>query len=400
MSTESTTEKQPAVILVIGMAGSGKTTFLQRLNAHLHSKKQPPYILNLDPAVRNVPYGANIDIRDTVDYREVMKQYNLGPNGGILTSLNLFTTKFDQVLGLVNKRAASVDHILLDTPGQIEIFTWSASGSIITDALASQYPTMIAYIIDTPRTQSPATFMSNMLYACSILYKTKLPMVLVFNKCDVEMPEDEEGRGGFEKVKEWMSDWESFQAALREDEETLGGTGGTGGSGYMNSLINSMSLMLEEFYRHLDVVGVSAVTGQGFNDFLEAVQNKVEEYNKEYKPELEALMKERESKKEKSKENSLARLMKDMKMDRSGITSAPQEGGLAETISDVEDNDEDVDEDDVYDGQLGDEDLVPDISGPGVGMKHDERWGQSSGQGARGGRGKDFSKEILEAMQR
>lgn len=57
-------------------------------------------------------------------------------------------------------------HIILDTPGQIEIFTWSASGAIITDAVASSFPTVVAYIIDTPRTTAPATFMSNMLYAC------------------------------------------------------------------------------------------------------------------------------------------------------------------------------------------------------------------------------------------
>ena len=37
-----------------------------------------------------------------------MIRYNLGPNGGILTALNLFTTKFDQVLGLVEKRADTV----------------------------------------------------------------------------------------------------------------------------------------------------------------------------------------------------------------------------------------------------------------------------------------------------
>lgn len=38
-------------------------------------------------------------------------RYNLGPNGGILTALNLFTTKFDQVLGLIEKRAASVEFV-------------------------------------------------------------------------------------------------------------------------------------------------------------------------------------------------------------------------------------------------------------------------------------------------
>ena len=114
----------------------------------------------------------------------VPQRYNLGPNGAILTALNLFTTKFDQVLDLVEKRAESVEcarlsfagcsigltpppsYVIVDTPGQIEIFTWSASGAIITDAVASALPTVIAYIVDTPRAVAPATFMSNMLYAC------------------------------------------------------------------------------------------------------------------------------------------------------------------------------------------------------------------------------------------
>lgn len=54
-------------------------------------------MLNLVPAVMSLPFGANIDIRDTVRYKEVMKQYNLEPNGGIMTSLNLFATKLDEV---------------------------------------------------------------------------------------------------------------------------------------------------------------------------------------------------------------------------------------------------------------------------------------------------------------
>lgn len=117
----------------------------------------------------------------------------------------------------------------------------SASGAIVTDALASSFPTVLAYVIDTPRTTSTSTFMSNMLYACSILYKTKLPMIIVFNKTDAQ--------DAF-FAKEWMSDFEKFQAALREEEEKE--DGGTGG--YMSSLMNSMSLMLDEFYNHLDVL--------------------------------------------------------------------------------------------------------------------------------------------------
>jgi GTPase SAR1 family protein len=83
--------------MVIGFAGSGKTTLMQRLLSDCHLNGTRSYCLNLDPAVGTLPYQANIDIRDTVNYRQVMKQYNLGPNGGILTSLNLFATRFDQV---------------------------------------------------------------------------------------------------------------------------------------------------------------------------------------------------------------------------------------------------------------------------------------------------------------
>jgi GPN-loop GTPase len=48
-----------------------------------------------------------------------------------MTCLNLFATKFDQVHDVLSKRAPNLDIILVDTPGQIEVFNWSASGSII-----------------------------------------------------------------------------------------------------------------------------------------------------------------------------------------------------------------------------------------------------------------------------
>ena len=61
------------------------------------------------------------DIRDTVKYKDVMKQYGLGPNGGIVTSLNLFATQFDQLLGLLDKRQDQHEYVIIDTPGQIEV---------------------------------------------------------------------------------------------------------------------------------------------------------------------------------------------------------------------------------------------------------------------------------------
>ncbi|KAF2667903.1 ATPase NPA3 [Microthyrium microscopicum] len=339
-STPKPTTNDPIAIVCVGMAGSGKTTFMQRINAHLHAQSKPPYVINLDPAVTKVPFQSNIDIRDSVNYQEVMAQYKLGPNGGILTSLNLFATKVDQVVNILEKRTkgkvAPIEHIIVDTPGQIEVFVWSASGDIILGSLASSFRTVIAYIIDTPRSTSTSTFMSNMLYACSILYKTKLPMILVLNKADAT---------DVSFAKEWMTDFEAFQAALREEEEGKGEEGGfaTQGSGYMGSLLHSMSLVLDEFYKHLSVVGVSALTGQGVDEFFEAVQEKAVEFEKDYRPELERRKGERDKLKAKIKEKELGKMMADMNVKGGGGRRKKDE---AETVSEAEEEDDNSDEDD------------------------------------------------------
>ncbi|KAA3670879.1 uncharacterized protein DEA37_0009402 [Paragonimus westermani] len=188
MTTSSTSVLQPeqlgkpVCIIVLGMAGSGKTTFVHRLVTYLSSIKEPVYTINLDPAVHHVPYSVNIDIRDTVKFKEVMKQYGFGPNGAIMTSLNFFASQFHKVIDLIHKNAPRVSYVVLDTPGQIEVFTWSASGTIISESLGSAFPTLVVYVMDTPRSHNPVTFMSNMLYACSVLYRMRLPFLVVLNK--------------------------------------------------------------------------------------------------------------------------------------------------------------------------------------------------------------------------
>ena len=56
----------------------------------------------------------------------------------------MLTFSCGQVMDLVQKRSTEVDHIIVDTPGQIEVFTWSASGAIITETLVRIYPRLIA----------------------------------------------------------------------------------------------------------------------------------------------------------------------------------------------------------------------------------------------------------------
>lgn len=102
----------------------------------------------------------------------------------------------------------------------------------------------------------------------SILYKTKLPFILVFNKTDVQR---------HEFALEWMHDFEEFQAALATHD---GARDSEGEPTYMNSLMNSMSLVLDEFYKHLKAVGVSSMTGDGIKEFFDAVDASRDDYEK------------------------------------------------------------------------------------------------------------------------
>ena len=174
------------------------------------------------------------------------------------------------MLGVVQTRAREHKHVLFDTPGQIEVFTWSASGAIITETLACELPTVIVYVLDTPRCNSAITFVSNMLYACSILYKSKLPFVLAFNKIDVV---------DHNFALDWMADSELVRLALEED------------ASYAASLAKSMATTLHEFYNCLRAVGVSAYTGAGMDELFDAIDDATRQYHVEYAPLLQQMRK-------------------------------------------------------------------------------------------------------------
>ena len=172
-------------------------------------------------------------------------------------------------------------------------------------------------------------------------------MILVFNKTDAQ-------DAAF--AKEWMTNFEAFQEALRNEEEggSFGGEGSAlgGGSGYMGSLLNSMSLVLDEFYQHLSVVGVSSMTGEGIEEFFKGVEEKRQEFERDYRPELERKKAQREQEKVTKREKDLNRLMKDMKVGGVGKKKPPKDN--PETVSEAEEGSDDdigVDDDDSEDDE-------------------------------------------------
>lgn len=64
-------KKSPVCLIVLGMAGSGKTSLVQRLTSDLNTLNKPPYVINLDPACLDVPYPANIG-KSFIDGKQIV----------------------------------------------------------------------------------------------------------------------------------------------------------------------------------------------------------------------------------------------------------------------------------------------------------------------------------------
>ena len=107
--------------------------------------------------------------------------------------------------------------------------------------------------------------MSNMLYSLSILYKTKIPLCVVFNKIDVK---------DCTFAEEWMTDFDKFDDALVKCDN------------YLASLSRSMSLVLDEFYKAVPHVGVSASIGTNFDLLMLKMPEMRKEYFEVFLPEL------------------------------------------------------------------------------------------------------------------
>ena len=228
-------------IFVTGTAGSGKSMLTSKILEYYQKNGVFASALNLDPGVESLPYRPDVDVRDYVDIVQIMKQYDLGPNGSMIMANDLIASKIDDIQNEIH--GVNPDYLIVDTPGQIELFAYRASGPFFIQNIDASEKTNI-FLYDGAMIASPTNFISISLLATSIKLRLGLPTINVMTKTDL-IPDK------IDQVLKWSSD----PISLEKELETL--------EGETYSLATDIlrTLNIGEFAG--DLIPISNLTGEG-----------------------------------------------------------------------------------------------------------------------------------------
>jgi len=228
-------------IFVTGTAGSGKSMLTSRILEYYQKNGVFASALNLDPGVESLPYRPDVDVRDYVDIVQIMKQYDLGPNGSMIMANDLIATKIDDIQNEIH--GVNPDYLIVDTPGQIELFAYRASGPFFIQNIDASEKTNI-FLYDGAMIASPTNFISISLLATSIKLRLGLPTINVMTKTDL-IPDK------IDQILKWSSD----PISLEEELKTLEG------ETYSFATDILRTLNIGEFAG--DLIPISNLTGEG-----------------------------------------------------------------------------------------------------------------------------------------
>ena len=200
-------------IFLVGTAGSGKSLLTASLEKWLVESDLSVTVVNIDPGVESPPYTSDVDIREYVDYGEVMNNFGLGPNGALVASL-------DMGVGSVNNLREEIieterDYVLVDCPGQMELFAYRNSGPLMVSGLRGNDPALSLYLLDSNIARSASGYLSSMLLGLSINIRFGLPQLSILSKTDILL-EDE-----IDEIVEWGSEMHLLEEALNQSSEGL-----------------------------------------------------------------------------------------------------------------------------------------------------------------------------------
>ena len=239
-------------LYLVGTAGSGKSTLTHAFRTWMDSQGLNAICVNLDPGADALPFEPEVDIRDWIRLDEVMAKYGLGPNGAQVLAADLLALNTKEVGDVLESFEA--DYFLIDTPGQMELFTFRESSRIVIDAFGREDSALV-YLNDPALVKQPSGLVSSLLLVATTQFRHSLPFVNVLSKADLLKPEE------LEQVVKWSLDPFDLYDALVRAEATP-----------KIALDISFFESLERIGVYRRLVPVSSETMFGFEEVYNAVQ--------------------------------------------------------------------------------------------------------------------------------
>ena len=171
------------LIFIIGTAGSGKSLITSAFSDWLKLKKQEVISVNLDPGVLSLPYTPDVDIREYISLDSLMDKYTLGPNGALIVAADLIATEIDIIRNEIE--IFNADYVIIDTPGQIELFAYRSSGRLVSSVISDESQPASVFLIDPSLVLRPEGFSSVLLLSVSVAFQLSLPQIVAISKEDI-----------------------------------------------------------------------------------------------------------------------------------------------------------------------------------------------------------------------
>ncbi|CAL9153158.1 unnamed protein product [Musa hybrid cultivar] len=172
--------------LVIGPAGSGKSTYCSSLYQHCETVRRTMHIVNLDPAAENFDYPVAMDIRELISLDDVMEELGLGPNGGLIYCMEHLEDSLDDWLTDELDNYLDDDYLVFDCPGQIELFTHVPVLRNFVDHLKRKnFNVCAVYLLDSQFMTDVPKYISGCLASLSAMVQLELPHVNILSKMDL-----------------------------------------------------------------------------------------------------------------------------------------------------------------------------------------------------------------------
>eukprot|EP00906_Rhabdomonas_costata_P032199 RCo045378 len=172
--------------LIMGPPGSGKTTYCKGMAEFLEtSLGRRVAVVNLDPANDSLPYTPAVDIHELVTLEQVMTQEHLGPNGGFVFCMEYLESNLDWLQDQLS--ALSESYVLIDCPGQIELFTVHPSFRAVVTHLLRKCELSLAAVnlVDCLCVGQAHHFLSAVLVSLTAMLELELPHINVLSKADL-----------------------------------------------------------------------------------------------------------------------------------------------------------------------------------------------------------------------